>query len=485
MTQHHAKILDFRMFGGVAVKVATAILQFIAIPLIISKAGLEAYGLFGIFSILIMYLAMADLGITKSTIRFVSMSQPEDVPEVFSVIFLLTTVFSAVVFGVAIILSEPILSLVKIESTGINRTVYYCALVSSFLLVVRSLYVSVMYALERFQFVYNTTVVFDMLRWCASIVAVTLFTNALLALIVVLTVSTFLHVMALAYVVHVSTRFRITIPRNGTVAKSILRYSFHVFMIDVMNKISSYADKILVASTGVVVSFAHYFIAFQVVGKISDFLNAATIPFIQSIAKNFGRGDTAAIRETINLAFDKVGFLFLPLILSLIVFGKTYLSYWLDPVTADNVYPFLAVLSAGYVVSIYGTISINFANAVGLTSISVLSGALMAGTIVVGGLLALPRYGPLGMSVVWTAAQIIPLVIVYTTTMRVLGISRILLLLRALSIMAVYAVAFLATKLLAQALLAAPTTQEMLVIALFTLTFSYSPIMLPLLRRRT
>ncbi|MFX0543395.1 lipopolysaccharide biosynthesis protein [Roseovarius sp. S4756] len=483
--ESHATLLDLRVFGGIAVKIATAVLQFLAIPVIIWQAGLETYGLFGIFSILIIYFAMADLGITKSTLRFVSMSLAEDVSEVFSVIFILTAVFCLFFVGIGLLLSDPILWLMGIEATTSNRTIYYLALATSLLFVARSLYVSVMYALERFRFAYNTTVAFDMLRWGASIAAVTLFKETLLALILVVALSTFAHVVMLAYVVHFPNRVRIAIPKNASLMKAILHYSFSVFAIDIFNKVSSYTDKILVASTGVVVNFAHYYIAFQVVGKISDFLSAATIPYIQSVAKLFSRSDKAAIRATINAAFDKVGILFLPLIFSLLVFGKTYLSLWLDPVTAAEVYPFLAVLSAGYAMSIYGTITINLANAVGQTSISVLSTALMAGTILVGGLLTLPTYGPLGMSVVWTASQVIPLVIVFPVTMRVLGIGRIRLVLRAFATIAWIAATFFLAKVLAHALFLTPTSYEMLVPAIAALALSYSPTLLSLVRNHT
>jgi O-antigen/teichoic acid export membrane protein len=479
-----ATLLDHRVFGGIAVKVVTAILQFLAIPLIISKAGLETYGLFGIFSIVIIYFAMADLGITKSTLRFVSMSLAENVSEVFSVIFFLTTIFSLFIVGIGFFLSNPVLGLMEIETTAANRLVYYFALITSFLFVARSLYVSVMYAQERFRFAYNATVAFDMMRWGASIVAISMFSNTLLALIVVVALSTFLHVLTLAYIVHNTHRIRIRIPRNATLAKAILKYSFNVLTIDVMNKISSYADKMLVASTGVVTNFAYYYIAFQVVGKISDFLSAATIPYIQSVAKNVGLGDKLVIRATINEAFHKIGLLFLPLILSLVIFGKTYLSLWLDPVIADDVYPFLAVMSVGYVMSIYGTISINVANAVGRTGISVLSGALMACTIVTGGLLVLPAYGPLGMSVVWTASQAVPIVVVFPTTMRMLGIKRTRLVLRALATIAGIATIFVAAKLLALALFKTPDPYEIIVFAVAALALSYTPTVLPIIRRR-
>lgn len=484
MAERDVKVLGLRVFGGVAVRLATAILQFLAIPIIISRAGLETYGLFGIFSIVVIYFAMADLGITKSTLRFVSMSMTEGVSEVFSAIFILTTVLSVLIVGIGFFLTEPFLRLMEIEVTAVNQTAYQLALVTSFMFVARSLYVSVMYALERFQFAYNSTVAFDILRWGASIAAVMLFNDPLLALIIVVAASTFLHVITLAYVVHVANRVRITIPKNGTVAKSILRYSFSVFMIDMMNKISSYADKILMGSAGVVVNFAHYFIAFQVVGKISDFLSAATIPYIQNVAKYFGSGNAPAIRETINSAFDKVGLLFLPLILSLIVFGKTYLSLWLDPDTAKDVYPFLAVLSVGYAMSIYGTLSINFANAVGRTSLSVLSSTLMTGTILAGGLLALPVYGPLGMSVVWTLSQAIPLVVVFPITMRLLGIGRVRLMLRAYIAIVGITLIFLAVKLLAYRLFGDPTTHVVLMFALSALALCYLPTVLPVFRKR-
>jgi len=485
MAEPYAKTLDLRVFGGIAVKMSTAILQFAAIPIIISKAGLEIYGMFGVFSIIILYFAMADLGITKSTVRFVSMSLDDDLTEVFSVIFILATVFSIAIIGVGLLFSEPVLRLMRIEATVANQTIYHLALVTSLLFVARSLYLSVIYALERFRFAYYTTVIFDMLRWGASIAAVTLFSNALLALIGIVALFSFMHVMTLAYVVHGQNRIRIAIPKDGTLTKSILKYAFSVFMIDMLNKFSSYADKIMVASTGMLVNFAHYYIAFQVVGKISDFLSAATIPYIQSVAKHFGRGDTPSIHASINAAFDKVGLLFLPLIFSLIVFGKTYLSLWLDPITAENVYPYVAVLSAGYVISIYGTVSINLANAVGRTSISVFSSALMVGAFLAGGLLVLPTYGPLGMAVVWTATQAIPLVMVFPVTMGVLGIGRSRLVLRAFATIVGIALISMTGKHLVQSLFADPTPYITLVFAFGALSLSFLPVVLPLVRRRT
>lgn len=483
VVEPHTKLLDLRVFGGIAVKVVSAGLQFLAIPVIISRAGLEIYGLFGLFSIVIMYFAMADIGITKSTVRFISMSRTEDHTEIFSVIFLLTGLFSFAVVGIGYLLSEPVLRLIGLEVTATNRMIYDLALVTSFLMVARSLYLSAAYALENFKFVYNTTVIFEILRWGGSIAAVLMFDNAILSLITTLAIATFLHVATLAYLVHVTGRIRITIPRNGRRTKSILRYSLSVFTIDVTNKISSYADKILVAATGLVLSFAHYYIAFQVVGKVADFLSGATIPYIQRVAKQFGTEDTAAIRTTMTDAYDKIGFLFLPPILTLLVFGKTYLELWLGREAAEDVYPYLAVLSAGYGLTIYGTISINLSNALGRTSVSILSSALMAAAILVGSFFALPRFGPLGMGVVWAACQAIPLVVVFPATMRLLGISQIGLVLRAIATATGIAVTFLAAKLLVQNLFADPGAYEVLAFALTSLALSYAPAALPLLKK--
>ena len=482
-TEHHGKLLDLRVYGGIASKIATAILQFTAIPLIVSKAGLEIYGLFGIFSIVIIYFSMADLGITKSTLRFVSMSATEKIPEVFSAIFLLATVFSLFIVAIGLFVSDSILALMNIAATVENRKIYYLALIISFLLVARSLYISVIYALEKYRVVYNTTVVFELLRWSASIAAVTLYTEVLMALIVVMTISTLLHVMTLAFIVHITNRVQFKIPRNLSVARAILRYSFSVFMIDTLSKISSYADKILVASTGVILNFTHYFIAFQVLGKISDFLSAASIPYIQSTAKHFGQKNAQTTIVTINAAFDTIGMLFLPPILSLLVFGKSYLALWLDPVIADDVYPFLAVLSAGYAMSIYGTISINLANAIGHTSISLVSSALMAATILVAGFFALPNFGPLGMSIVWTVTQAIPLAIVFPTTMRAFGISGAQLFLNSFVKIAGITVIFFITKILAYAVFENPTHSEILVFALVALVPCYLPTLHTLLRK--
>ena len=93
-------------------RLAIAILSLIAIPFLLSSLGELKFGLFSLFSILILILVISDFGLSKSGVRFITLfwNKPNE-KYIYSTLFSLTlfSCFILIFFGV--LLNKVILSL--------------------------------------------------------------------------------------------------------------------------------------------------------------------------------------------------------------------------------------------------------------------------------------------------------------------------------------------------------------------------------------
>ena len=163
------KLLVKNSISGVFQFVITAILTFACVPVLISKLGLEQYGVFAIFSVIANLSTLADLGMDRTLIVFLS-NQGKCQESNYDITIALSIKFSLLILllGIAWIFEDIILlQILAIPNEYYAESIsfYHSTLFSNFLMIIGMTFASVLDALQKIYLNSIFRIIYSIIYW--------------------------------------------------------------------------------------------------------------------------------------------------------------------------------------------------------------------------------------------------------------------------------------------------------------------------------
>jgi len=403
-------------------KIWVGILSLIAIPFLFENLGEVEFGIFSLFSILIVYFTLADLGLSKSVVRFVTLyRETQKLRKVYSTFLYLFLILGLILFFLGLIFGEQLLAFLKINAKFDYDQVYVISLATVFMMMIRSFYIGLIYAYNRFIFYNKVNVISETLRW-SSVVIVSFYENAIVNIFIIQLVVISIHTLILLYY---SNKLLPMLPIKITIEKSlikeILSYSSQVSLSDFFARIMAYADKIVVTVVGTISNLSFYYIAFQVASKLYEIPGNILLVYYTKFGINFSSNEIDSLRKDFIDATKITIILISPILLSVAMVSNSLISLWLDEDVAIIITPILQVFFIGVYMGSILLPSINLSNAIGKPEYPLMNNIVSSIILIPLSIVFFKEYGVIGGAFSWSLMQIFPIFFVTRKVCRVIG----------------------------------------------------------------
>lgn len=388
-----------------------AIMLLAFVPIYIKYLGIEAYGLIGIFAILMSALGLLDLGmkpaLSREMARYTSGAHNEQfiwnllrsVEIVSGVIVLFVTL---VVWLMSNWLATTWVKVQSLPTPAVAQAFAIMGLVAA-LQFYESIYSSSLAGLQR-QVIQNVIVCFMATMRGLGSVAVLIWISP--------TTQTFFLWQAICSLISL-TVFAIvvyrSIPSPPTPAHfspaallSIWRFSSGMLVISVLALLLTQVDKALLSRMLTLDSFGYYALASSVAGSLTMLVGPITAAYYPRFNQLIVRGDTEAIHAAYHQAAQLVTVIVGSVTAVLFFFSDQILLLWTsDQEITRRVAPIMAVLALGTFLNCLMWVPYQIQIAYGWTSLTIIINCIAVVILVPAIFVVVPVYGPMGAAWIW------------------------------------------------------------------------------------
>ena len=327
------------------------VVPFFLAPFVVRHLGATVYGIWILAVSTVAYLNMLDLGLRSAIVRFVSKSTTEGKIEDAQRAIGATLWFRFVIAGVVALISIGLAlwfpRLFKIPSDlqhAAQVTVLLCALGVAVSLLA-GVYSGVLTAINRFDILSSITVIQTLGR-AIGVILILRSGHGLVALayweFTIILLSSFA-LFGAALKLYSPCRILQFRPHLETL-KSIWSYSFKTFIIIVAVQIVFYTDNIVVGAFLSVGLVTFYSIAGSLAmysGQVSTSMGSTFIPMASSLDAS---GQASSLRRLLLRGTQAMLGLMLPIGLTLLLRGKTFIGLWMGPQYSETSGTILQIL---------------------------------------------------------------------------------------------------------------------------------------------
>jgi len=334
---------------GFAVSVAVT---FVMCPILVRGLGDERYGIWSVVEATVAYLALLDLGIGASVVRYVAKFDEIDDKHQLDRVFSTTLSLFAGAGGIALAISAGLALLwqhpfgIPAELATEGRWLIALLGANVALGLVVGVFGSALYGLARFP----ARVLIDSgVRIATAVIFLTILATGggIVQLGIAILGATVVKGVIQAIVVrHYLPHLRFS-PRlvNAETFRVIRGYSARAFVAMIAGRISYSSDAIVIGAFLAPSHITFFVVAARLTEYVKNAMRSFTNVLTPAISAFEARGDHEAIRRVFLDASRYVLWLILPIEMGLIILGKPFLSLWLGERYAEASYPTLVILS--------------------------------------------------------------------------------------------------------------------------------------------
>jgi O-antigen/teichoic acid export membrane protein len=405
-------------------RIAVALTTFMAIPFLVTNLGEQGYGIYALLTMLILYLTIADIGISKSIARYIAAYRSDSsISNLYSTFFSLLCFIAFFTMMLSIIFEKQLLQMLELGSST-SKYLYYICVATAVSMMFRSYFIGVLFGHENFIF-YNTgNIIFEIIKWSLIVYLSYLKTNALEAImaiqLLIITIQTI--ILFLYCKINFFNESIVARPQMNLV-KEILGFSSKVALSDFFTKIISYADKIIVAVVGSVSGLSYYYIAFQVSSKIFEAPSNILLAFYPKFAVAYSENNYKELASLFKMSTRIIMLTVTPIIYLLFIGSQTLLILWLGYEVAMNTFVLLKILSIGTLFACALVPSLNLINAIGYPQYVLINNAIASVFVIGAGIILVQEYGAIGGIIAWSLAQLFPIIFILPKASNILKIS--------------------------------------------------------------
>ena len=417
MSQNTAKNIKSNFLN----KIWVGVLSLISIPFLLENLGKVEFGIFSLFSILIVYFTLADLGLSKSVVRFVTLyKETQKLRKIYSTFLYLFLILGLLLFFLGLIFGEKLLAFLKINTDLGYDQVYIISLATVFIMMLKSFYVGLVYAYDKFIFYNKVNVIVETLRW-SSIVLVSFYENAIVNVFLAQLIVISIHTLILLYYSNkLLPMFPLKITIEKSLVKEILGFSSQVSLSDFFTRLMTYSDKIVVTVIGTISNLSFYYIAFQVASKLYEIPGNILLVYYTKFGINFSANKIDSLRKDFIGATKITMILISPILLSVLMVSNSLVSLWLNEDVAMIISPVLQVFCIGVYMGSILMPSINLSNAIGKPRYPLMNNIVSSIILIPLSVVLFKEYGIIGGAMAWSIMQIFPIFFVTRKVCRII-----------------------------------------------------------------
>lgn len=334
----HHRTYYLHLISNCSVRILLGIAAFISIPLSLKIAGVESYGVIGLFNILSSFFLMFDFGWLGALNREVAILstnifQRQKMLDLIRTVEVLFWIFS-LLMGIMCITCSDIMIHYWIKNYSISPTsLYRVLMLMSVALTVQTpfaIYSNTLLGLGKQIPINFVILIFGLLRQIGGLYVLFLMKGALESYFIYQCIINILQIyIAKRVMKYFLSDFADKSKFNWGEIQSIKKYASGLFFISLLSFFIIYIDKIILLHLLDLKSFGYYVAIYnlssvQMIVYMSIF--TTYFPKLSQLASN---QEIEALRQVYYFYFRLSSILFFPLALILIVFSKEVISLWI------------------------------------------------------------------------------------------------------------------------------------------------------------
>jgi O-antigen/teichoic acid export membrane protein len=338
---------------------ATLAVGFFLAPFIVHRLGNVAYGVWILAVSAITYLSLLDLGMASSVVRFVSKGYAtqdhQGASEALSAVIWVRLQIAALILalcgGLAAIF--PLVFKVPPELAVDAREAILVIGVSTAISMFFGAFSSVLSALNRYDLRSYVSLIQLAVR-VIGVVAVLLAGHGIVAIALCELLAAVVGNGLLVYIVrgiYPELRVQLTRPRRE-VLRNIWSYSFYVFLTTIAVQLVYQSDNLVVGAFITASAVTFYSIGNSLCRYTQQLVGAMTMTFTPAASTYEAAGDTVSLRALYYNGTRATMAISLPIVITLIIRGGSFIGVWMGPQYAKTSGTVLAILATALLFSL-------------------------------------------------------------------------------------------------------------------------------------
>ncbi len=330
----------------------TLVVAFFLSPFVVHKLGDDAYGAWVLLCSVVGYMGLLDLGVRGAATRYVAKfhaqcdhAQASHVASSALVVFLATAIVAIVCSAAAAVLVVPLFSIpAELQLTA--RTVLLLGGFTMAVSLISGVFEGVVIGLQRFDLQSGLNIAFEILR--ATLVVILL--NAGQGLFALAAIQLGIAILRAAVAIAVSRQLYPELKmRPGTsdsrYIRMIFSFSFYSAIINASAQITMYSDAIVISSFLPVSLLAFFAIANNLTLQVCRIVGGVSQTFTPMTSAMKAQGQILEIQKTVLKGSRFTTAVTLPVVLTFLLRGKSFIQLWMGARYAEPVGDVLWVLA--------------------------------------------------------------------------------------------------------------------------------------------
>ena len=380
-------------------------LQLVATPFIVSRLGVEAYGVFALLSVLLGYLSIMDLGFSEATVKFIAEHYGRQETSLLETIFRCSLLLYSL-FGIvgAIILATLTTILVEIifhTPQPLVQEAKFAFYVTAFSFLINmwvGVFSSVPKALQRYDLLNSLRLALGTLT-TLGIVAVLALNLSLRAVVIVQFISSilglWLHFVIVRYLLP-GMKWWPQFDRQSF--RRLFGFGGMVLINRITNVVAFQVPQGIIAAVKGPVEVTYYTVPFKLALPIQTMFSTSLQAFFPMSAAMVGAGQNDSLKNVYVRVSQLLVFSATALALPMVILSSDIMRQWMGPEFATNSYFVLLCLAGAFWLNAFAILPAYILLGAGLAKFNALLGVIGAVYNVVGSLVLAPRYGANGLA---------------------------------------------------------------------------------------
>lgn len=334
------------------------ILNFIATPYIVSKMGLNAYGMYALVTAIISYLSIMDLGIGQSIVKFVSEYNSSNNTKrlVDTINNAVSVLILAGVIGafLIVIFNQSFLNFFKVMPSLMNDTkkaLFFSAIIFVLTLTISGIS-SVLNGLQRFDITSKLTMAYNIALIIGTVVILFFkggLSQVMLCNAVLLVALTYFYFF---YVKKLITGYTFNFKISKITLRPLLNFSIFLVVSRIAGLAFTQLDKVFIGSIIGTAAVSFYAVPSRLLNSLLmgvAVIGTTIMPRISELSASNDSGN-----KTAKLYIDSTQYLVLlvtPIFLIFILLSKRFMTFWMGEIFAENSWFLTSIIAVSFYLS--------------------------------------------------------------------------------------------------------------------------------------
>ena len=395
-------------YAGSAV---TTLLSVALVPVYIRYLGIEAYALVGLFTVIQIWLALLDFGMTptlsREMARFTAGAVPvQTIRDLLRTLEMLAAGVALVIIA-ALWLGSDYLAHHWLDAKNLPPAAIAQAIIIMSLVVAsrfcETLWRSALFGLQQQVWWSGAQAVLNTFRYGGAALLVAFAVPTTTAFFLWQLLASLLTLTAFGWKLYRCLPAGDRPARFSVVALvDIRRFAAGMIGINLLAVLLTQLDKVILSKLIPLADFGHYMLATALAGLLYALAAPVTQALSPPLVEAATRGDTAGVARLYHGGAQLIAVVVAPVALLLIGFGGDVMLLWTgDAALSAKVAPLLALVAAGTLLNTLMQMAYFTMVAHGWTRLSLVSNIVAAAILLPALALIVPRYGGAGAALVW------------------------------------------------------------------------------------